>query len=104
MGYVNPPPPKFLLYLLSNCRQTWHDGTLEQKLSKALKILLTSSLRRTYDVIKQFSVIQAPLSFIQFGQNLAQGSKFLSADSEYELKIPTLLRFEEEKAIFHEGL
>ena len=36
----------FLLYLLSNYYQTWHDGTLAQNLSKAVKVIsiMTSSL------------------------------------------------------------
>ena len=38
-------PPLFLLYLWSNYNQTWHDCTLRQNLSKALKSLLTSSLQ-----------------------------------------------------------
>ena len=49
-------PPPFLLYLLSNYNQTWHDGTLGQNLLKATKILLTSSLGDKYDVIKPFLV------------------------------------------------
>ena len=48
--------PLFLLYLWSNYNQTWHDGTLGQNLSKAIKILLTSSPGSKYDVIKPFSV------------------------------------------------
>ena len=44
----------FLLYLCSNYNQTWHDGTLGQNLSKAIKILLTSSPGGKYDVIKPF--------------------------------------------------
>ena len=34
----------------------WHNGTLEQNLSKSIIILMTSSLSGKYDVIKQFSV------------------------------------------------
>ena len=49
-----PPPPLFLLYMWSNYNQTWHDDTLGQNLSKTRKLLLTSSLRRKYDVIKPF--------------------------------------------------
>ena len=49
-------PPLFLLHLWSNNNQTWHDGTLEQNLSKAIKSLLTSSLGGKYDVIKPFLV------------------------------------------------
>ena len=49
-------PPLFLLYLWSNYNQTWHDGTLGQNLSKAIKILLMSSLGGKYDVIKLFLV------------------------------------------------
>ena len=50
--------------------QTWHDGTLGQNLSKAVKILLTSSIGGKYDVIKPFLVsfqvkIRVPLSFVQ---------------------------------------
>ena len=63
-------PPLFLLYLWSNYNQTWHDGTLGQNLSKAIKILLTSSPGGKYDVIKLFSVlfqvkIRDLLSFVQ---------------------------------------
>ena len=47
-------PPLFLLYLWSNYNQTWHDGTLGQNLSKAIKRLLTSLLGAKYDVIKPF--------------------------------------------------
>ena len=36
----------FLLYLLSNYYQTWHDSTLEQNLSKAVKVKsIMTSLR-----------------------------------------------------------
>ena len=64
--------PMFLVYLWSNHHQVWHDGTLPQNLPKALKILMTSSLSRVYDVIKPFSLsfkveILDPLSFVQFG-------------------------------------
>ena len=60
----------FLLYLWSNHNQTWHDGTLGQNLSKAIKLLLTPSLGGKYDVIKLFLVsfqvkIRVPLSFVQ---------------------------------------
>ena len=47
-------PPLFLFYLWSNYNQTWHDGTLGQNLSKAIKFLLTSSPGGKYDVIKPF--------------------------------------------------
>ena len=65
------PPPLLLLYLWSNYNQTWHDGTLGQNLSKAIKILLTSSLGGEYDVIKpcliSFQVkIQVPLFLVQW--------------------------------------
>ena len=39
--FWNPPP--FLLYLWSSYNETWHDGTLGQNLSKAIKTFLTSS-------------------------------------------------------------
>ena len=63
-------PPLFLLYLWSNYNQTWHDGTLGQNLSKAIKILLTSSVRGKYEIIKLFSIsfqvkIRVLLSFVQ---------------------------------------
>ena len=63
--------PLFLLCLWSNYNQTWHDGTLGQNLSKAIKILLTSTLGDKYDVIKPFLVsfqvkIRVPLSFVQW--------------------------------------
>ena len=63
-------PPLFLLYLWSNYNQTWHDGTLGQNLSKAIEILLTSSLGGKYDVIKPFLVsfqvkIRVPLFLVQ---------------------------------------
>ena len=32
------PPPPFLLYLLSNYHQTWHDSTMAQNLSRAVKV------------------------------------------------------------------
>ena len=31
-------PPPFLLYLLSNYHETWHDSFLRQSLSKAVKV------------------------------------------------------------------
>ena len=72
-GTLCPPPwcaHLFLLYFWSNYNQTWHDGTLEQNLSKAIKILLTSSLGGKYDVIKLFLVlfqvkIRVPLPTVQ---------------------------------------
>ena len=72
-------PPLFLLCLGSNYNQTWHDGTLGQNSSKAIKILLTPSLGGKYDVIKPFLVlfqvkIWVPLSFVQLSWNLARGS------------------------------
>ena len=33
-----PPPPSFLLNLLSNYHQSWHDSSLRQNLSKAEKV------------------------------------------------------------------
>ena len=50
--------------------QTSHDKTLGQNLSKAIKILLTSSPGGKYNVIKPFLVsfqakIRVPLSFVQ---------------------------------------
>ena len=70
-GIVLPPPPPFLLYLWSNYSQTWRDGTLGQNLSKAIKILLTSSPGGKYNVIKPFLVsfqvkIRVPVSFVQW--------------------------------------
>ena len=61
----------FLIYLCSNHYHTWHDSSLTQNLSKALKFLMTSSLSRVYAVIKQFLLsfefkIRDPLSFAQF--------------------------------------
>ena len=51
----------------------WH------KSLKSIKILMTSSLSRAYNVIKQFSLllevkIRDLLAFVQFGCNFAQGS------------------------------
>ena len=45
-GHIVPPPP-FLLYLLSNCNQTWHDSSLGQHLSKTVKVksIMTSHWR-----------------------------------------------------------
>ena len=62
----------FLLYLWSNYNQTWHDDPLGQILSKAIKILMTSSPGGQYDVIKLFLVsyqvkIRFSLSFVQWG-------------------------------------
>ena len=62
----------FFLSLWSNHNQTWHNGTLAQNLSKAFKILMTSSLSRVHDVIKQFLLwfedkIRDPLFFVQSG-------------------------------------
>ena len=70
IGWGGIVPPLFLLYLWSNYNQTWHDGTLGKNLSKAVKILLTSSLGGKYDLIKLFLVsfqvkIRVPLSFVQ---------------------------------------
>ena len=48
----SPPPRMFLLYLWSNYNQSWHNDTLSQNLSKALKVLMASS--RVYDTMKQF--------------------------------------------------
>ena len=64
-------PTSVFFYLWSNYNQTWHDGTLGQNLSKAIKILLPSSLGCKYDVIKLFLVsflvkIRVSLSFVQF--------------------------------------
>ena len=64
-------PPLLLLFLWSNYNQTWHAGTLGQNLSKAIKILLMSSLGGKYDVIKLFLVliqvkIRVSLSFVQW--------------------------------------
>ena len=64
------PPPMFLFYLWSNYNQTWHDGSLGQNVSKALKILLTSLLGGKYDVIKLLLVlfqvkIRVSLPFVQ---------------------------------------
>ena len=63
-------PPLFILYLWSNYNQTGHDDSLGQNLSKAIKILLTSSLGGKHDVIKLFLVsfhvkIRVSLSFVQ---------------------------------------
>ena len=70
IGWGHCVPPLFLLCLWSNYSHTWHDGTLGQNLSKAVKSLLTSSLGGKYDVIKPFLVsfqvkIRVPLSFVQ---------------------------------------
>ena len=51
-NHIDCAPPLFLLYLWSNYNQTWHDDTLGQNLSKAIKSLLTSSLGGKYDVNK----------------------------------------------------
>ena len=64
-------PTLFLLYLWSNYNQAWHDGTLGQNLSKAINILVTSSLGDKYDVIKPYLVlfqvkIRVNLSFVQW--------------------------------------
>ena len=69
--------------------QTWHDGTLAQNLSKAIKSFMTSLLFRVHHVIKQFLLsfeveIRDPLSFVQFGSNLDM-CQFLDADLEFEL-------------------
>ena len=48
--------PLFLLYLWFNYNQSWQDGTLGKNLSKAIKMLLTSSTGGKYDVIKPFLV------------------------------------------------
>ena len=56
----------------------WHDGTLEQNLSKSIIILITSSLSGNYHVIKQFSVsfqvkIRASLIFCPIGLKFDTG-------------------------------
>ena len=66
-------------YLWSNYNQTWHGGTLRQNLSKAIKMLLMSSLGGKYDVIKLFLVwfqvkIRVFLFCVQLSWNLAHGS------------------------------
>ena len=70
-------PPLFLLYLWSNCNQTWRDGTLRQNLSEAIKILLMSSLW-VWHHQAMFGIIQGQNSssfiFCQWSWNLAQGS------------------------------
>ena len=71
IGWGHIVPPLFLLYLWSNYSQTWHDDTLGRSLSKAIKILLSSSPGGKYDVIKLFLVsfqvkIEVPLSFVQW--------------------------------------
>ena len=63
-------PPLFLLYLLSNYNQAWHDSTLGKNLSKAIKILLSQLVGGNYDVIKLFLVLfqvknRVLLSFVQ---------------------------------------
>ena len=70
-NHIGCAPLLFLLYLWSNYNQNWHDGTLGQNLSKAIKSLLTSSPGGKYDVIKPFLVsfqvkIRVLLSFVQW--------------------------------------
>ena len=48
------PPPPFLPYFLSNYDQSLYSSTLGQNLSKAIKILQTSSVGGKYDIIKLF--------------------------------------------------
>ena len=86
------PRPPFLLYLWFNQHQTWHDGSLGQNLSKAIKILLTSSLRGKYDVIKQFryrskSKFELPYLLSNLTEIWHRG-QFSGADFEVELKNP----------------
>ena len=54
IGWGQIVPPLFLFCLWSNYNQTWHDGTLGQNLSKAIKSLLTFQVK-----------IRVPLSFVQ---------------------------------------
>ena len=61
-------PPVCPLFVVQSPPDFWQDGSLAQNLSKALKILMTSSLSCVYDVIKQFSAsfkVRDSLSFVQ---------------------------------------
>ena len=80
------------------CHQTWHDGTLEQNLSKALKIFA--------DVIKGFSVsfkVEIGDSYLlsnfaeiwHIGQIMAWALIL-----NMNLKVPKEIRFEREKDHF----
>ena len=53
MGWgAQSPPPPFLLYLLSNYHKTWHDSTMAQNLSRAVKVKsIMTSLSDAYDII-----------------------------------------------------
>ena len=106
-------PPLFLLYLWSNYNQTWHDGTLEQNLSKAVKILLTSSLGGKCDVIKLFSVsfqvkIRVLLSKFEFfcPVELKFGTEVnpeaLTSNSSQKIRYKYVLK--EKNAIFYQKL
>ena len=68
LGEANVPPSVSTLFV---CPINTKHGTLAQDLSKALKILMMSSLSDVYDVIQQFPVsfeayIRDSLSFVQF--------------------------------------
>ena len=102
-------PPLFVLYFCSNYNQTWHDGTLGQNLSKAMQVLLMSSLGDKYDVIKLFLVsfqvkIRVPFSFcpmeLKFGTGV--NSEALISTSSQKIRHKYVLK--EKNAIFYEKL
>ena len=103
------PPPLFLLCLWSNYNQTWHDCTLGQNVSKAIKILLTSSLGGKYDVIKPFLLsfevkIMSSLSFCQIELKFGTvvNSEALISDSSQKIRYKYVLK--EKNDIFYEKL
>ena len=102
-------PPLFLLYLLSNYNQTWHDGTLGKHLSKAIKSLLRSSLGGKYGVITLFFGIVPGqnLSFLIFCTmelKFGKGSNSEALIQKSSQKVQYRYILKEKNAIFYEKL
>ena len=98
-------PPLFLYYLLSNYNQTWHDSTLGQNLSKAMKSLLTSSLEVSKTSSSCFGIVpeQKSSSFIFCPIELKLGtginSEELIQNSSQKIRYQYVLK--EKKPLFN---
>ena len=106
---LNPIPVGFFWNHIGWGGGTWHDATPGQNLSKAIKILLTSSPGGKYDVIKPFLVsfqvkIRVSLIFcpmeLKFGTGV--NSEALISNSSQKTEYKYVLK--ENKAIFYEKL
>ena len=95
-GHMFPPPPLFLHYLWSNYNQTWHDSTLGQNLSKAIKILLTSSSRFQYRSRSKFE-----FSYLLSNEaEIWHRGQFWGADFEFEPKKSDISTFWKRKRLY----